>query len=649
MRRALYWILSCSLLVLLVVFPGCNTTLLTLDVPPAVWAGHDFLIAVQATGTVSGLYNGTVGCVLQLPNGFPVVSHALGVRDDPALLSMYTAEPGHYLVSFSGVSDQMTGWTHCVVSAPTSVGTHQIKVAMAGFAGGTTWQATDPAGVTNFAVIGNPRCRKNVTVVPDPPFDYALEGTGIAPEWSRLLFAFDVDRDGRDDLGTSSGVYSWRAGGSWHRVSSVTGQTAGEFDGDGITDFVYVGGLVTFGDGQGGGTSTRIFFGNTTPDASVAVGDLDGDGRDEVVFVEAVPMMGTHFMEAKVFRCLPGRTFTSQQLLLCWNLVTPTTCRVAEVTGDSLPDIVTNAGTLIQNAAGTWTTIPPPGYNHAPFAVGDLTGDGVAEIVLLSTSIAVWSYTGTQWTSVTVAGLPATHSFVGVQVVDYDRDGLNDLVFAGPGIAVYRNIGAATFQFQAAGLPAFLADHVASPGVGAAASLVVGDFQGDGLPDIAVAALDPTYWYQMGHQRVPLVFTNMITGVHAFGAGCAAPGLPAPVLDGIGRPLTGNATFALRLQHGAASGLGLFWFGTSKRYLNGQPILPLSLAAYGAPGCELLADALQWHVSTLDPTGTAALPVPIPNLPSLRFVSCFAQAAAFQPGANPLGLLTTHGLVVRIE
>ncbi|MFN7590795.1 MAG: hypothetical protein ACK501_19960 [Planctomycetota bacterium] len=42
------------------------------------------------------------------------------------------------------------------------------------------------------------------------------------------------------------------------------------------------------------------------------------------------------------------------------------------------------------------------------------------------------------------------------------------------------------------------------------------------------------------------------------------------------------------------------------------------------------------------------LPLPIPNVPSLRLVTLFAQGAIAAPGANALGLAFSGGLAIRI-
>jgi hypothetical protein len=63
----------------------------------------------------------------------------------------------------------------------------------------------------------------------------------------------------------------------------------------------------------------------------------------------------------------------------------------------------------------------------------------------------------------------------------------------------------------------------------------------------------------------------------------------------------------------------------------------------------VLAEDLAVHFRVLDPTGFAALPLPVPTDPSLARVTLFGQGATYAPGANPLGALFSGGLALRID
>lgn len=107
------------------------------------------------------------------------------------------------------------------------------------------------------------------------------------------------------------------------------------------------------------------------------------------------------------------------------------------------------------------------------------------------------------------------------------------------------------------------------------------------------------------------------------------------------RPAIGSS-FALQLSWlPANTQLGLLVLGLSRR----QPSLELSAA--GMPGCFLHVS--QDVVSSFAvPGATVQVPLPIPNAPNLIGVSLFAQAAAYAPGVNAAGLLTSNGGAIDI-
>lgn len=90
----------------------------------------------------------------------------------------------------------------------------------------------------------------------------------------------------------------------------------------------------------------------------------------------------------------------------------------------------------------------------------------------------------------------------------------------------------------------------------------------------------------------------------------------------------------------------LLAFGTSNTNWNGVP-LPLSLQMIGMPGCflrtspdvTLAMTGLGWFLTTS---------IPIPLEGHLVGTDFYLQAFAFEPGANPAGLISSRGLECRI-
>jgi hypothetical protein len=92
----------------------------------------------------------------------------------------------------------------------------------------------------------------------------------------------------------------------------------------------------------------------------------------------------------------------------------------------------------------------------------------------------------------------------------------------------------------------------------------------------------------------------------------------------------------------------LVLLGLSKRYFWGAPVLPLSLASLGAPGCSLLVDDVMAGATLTDGSGAATVGMTIPPVPSLVWTPVFAQWGVFHAPANPLGLVFSDGGAARI-
>jgi hypothetical protein len=640
-------------------FAGCQLTLVAFVVPPTAAPGQVFEVLVQGTQSTDG---GSGGCVLQLPVGFTVVGSAGAgtlTVDEPALLATYVAEPGHYLTSWSKSGGLLGGVVtfKIFVRAPAAPTSATIKVALAATPLPTQpYAPNSPAGVTAFAQIVAPANALPIAIVAVPASTFAVDAIGLpldgSTEWTGVAFA-DLDGDGDADLAgvgrpSASGprLKTWfRTGGAW--IDASTGLTgvgggtqriaSGDFDGDGFADVAVGGGAVWFGDGLGGWTQGPSFP-LLGPTLAVAAGDVDGDGRSDVAFGG----YSTDFVQ--VFRGNANRTFTAASTglpnagsLPAYDLL------LRDVTGDGNADVVWNR-VYAGDGLGNWTA--GTGINGVfPWGLdaGDLDGDGLPELVFADANSAIGTAVyrhlgGNQWAPVPGTGLVAP-DVASVAVLDFDRDGRNDVVVgaramlaASRGIEVFRNLGATTFALvAAAGLP--------STTVGVVHDLAVGDANGDTFPDLAVA---------IANEGVA-VHQNWLGGLSRYGTGCAAPAAAAPSIGGSGAPAIGNAAFALVVGGGAPGTFALCWLGVSQRTWSGAPILPLDLAAVGAPGCTLWAGPESLSLGAFDPSGTLVRPVPVPPNAALLRQTFFAQGAAFAPAANAFGFVFSAGLAIRVQ
>ena len=183
--------------------------------------------------------------------------------------------------------------------------------------------------------------------------------------------------------------------------------------------------------------------------------------------------------------------------------VLPTAVAVGDVNGDGKSDVVAaNQGpaafngsvgvSLGNGAGGVAAAVPttlPNGWGACSVAVGDLTGDGKADVVALGcvTSgpgpIFVLKAAGGA-TLTLVQTLPNTANGQ-IGLADLANDGQPDLVFSATGSAdvrVYKGVSGGTFSAPTAAPAATDSYHIA-----------VGDVTGDGRPDLVGAAGGPVW------------------------------------------------------------------------------------------------------------------------------------------------------------
>jgi FG-GAP-like repeat/FG-GAP repeat len=190
--------------------------------------------------------------------------------------------------------------------------------------------------------------------------------------------------------------------------------------------------------------------GNQTP--SVAIGDLNGDGKPDVVAVD-YDANGNNGQVTIFFQnpASPG-TFLTPVTFPAG--AQPQAVRIADVNGDGLPDLI-----VANRGAGT-DGIGGPGVS---VLLQDATHPG--------TFLAPVSYP-TPWGAIDVA------------VGDVNGDGKPDLVVASLGPAP---TGAISVLLQNAASPGTFGMATSYPGLGEPLSVAIADLTGNGHPDIAVA------------------------------------------------------------------------------------------------------------------------------------------------------------------
>ena len=237
----------------------------------------------------------------------------------------------------------------------------------------------------------------------------------------------------------------------------------------------------------------------TAGERFVAVGDVDGDGQRDIV-------VGAGTAERPQVRVFTGTGAESGPNFFAYGEAFRGGARVAscDVTGDGAAEIITGAGpgggphVRVVSASstglvelGSFFAYPPEFAGGVFVACGDVTGDGVAEIITGAgpgggPHVRVFQVLGSGVTELAsfLAYGPAFSGGVRVAAGDVTGDGVAEIVTGsgpggGPHVRVFSLSGGAT---EIAGFYAY------DPAFGGGVSVAAGDVDGDGLAEIVTGA-----------------------------------------------------------------------------------------------------------------------------------------------------------------
>ncbi|HET8733716.1 MAG TPA: VCBS repeat-containing protein [Anaeromyxobacteraceae bacterium] len=227
---------------------------------------------------------------------------------------------------------------------------------------------------------------------------------------------------------------------------------------------------------------------------AMAVGDLDGDGLPDVVVADAGAGPAGYGVDVQYrVPATPG-AFTAPVVLPLGALI-PVDVALADLDGDGRRDVVVAASgassvqVFFQQPSGAFgpATAFAAGGEPTAVAAGDLTGSGRQDLVVAAANgrVAVLLHGATPGSFLPPVTYAAGTSPSAVRLADMDGDGRLDVV-----LADLQGVLLVLLQSPSGGGVLLPAATYATLGYGSC-SIAIGDVDGDGRPDVVVANAGP--------------------------------------------------------------------------------------------------------------------------------------------------------------
>jgi hypothetical protein len=422
----------------------------------------------------------------------------------------------------------------------------------------------------------------------------------------------------------------------------------GDLDGDGKPDMVVLnysaGNVYVYRNLSTNGTLAAASFaspvvlplaGAGSSVFGLALGDLDGDGRLDIV------VGGFSLNRVSLFQNIssPG-SLTAGSFATPVNIPVsgaPTAVAVADLDADGKPDIITanisgNTVSILKNIGSGGTisagSFAAPvsfatGINPNNVVVADLDGDGRPDLAtdnqsdpnhkvsLLRNLGVVGNISANSFApAVDLAGADAGETLT---AGDLDGDGKPDLVvgsYNGQTLAVYRNTGT----------PGSLAaNSFAAPVVFAVGAKVhtvaVGDLDGNGKPDVAVVTELSSKLSLFRNTSTPGSFTTSSLGTRIdFASGNNAVGVVIADLDGDGRPDLAAGNFGNNTVGIYRNIVPIVFAPTITMQPTNQTVIMTGTATFGLTATGTVSLSYQWKFNTTNIANATNTTLTIPNV-----------------------------------
>jgi hypothetical protein len=314
-------------------------------------------------------------------------------------------------------------------------------------------------------------------------------------------------------LGKGDGTFTAAPSPATSTYPSVV--VAGDFNGDGKMDLAVDGnisGALQILLGNGDGTFTPVSSNPFYPAiANMVTGDFNHDGKGDIAVISYSSDGVTQGSTANVFVIFGNGDGTFNTSFKPTLSAPPTNLAVGDFNGDGIPDLAVATVTypnpatisiLLSDGAGHFTTQPNPqtvngyisGASPQSLVVGDFNGDGKADLVVAyspysplpnnANFLVDVSYGNGDGTFAAAAQIATgfANSY-GMAVGDFNADGISDLATADDNAtSILLGSSSGTFTLAATGPGA-----TTSPDVD---TVAIADFNGDGVPDLVQADSD---------------------------------------------------------------------------------------------------------------------------------------------------------------
>jgi hypothetical protein len=275
-----------------------------------------------------------------------------------------------------------------------------------------------------------------------------------------------------------------------------------DFNGDGIPDLAFGnsnGSLeIYLGNGDGTFTAKSTFTPQAGNTPAAAIGDFNNDGIPDFVALNGSGSLTLWIGKG-------DGTFTASTATVSAP-ITPGTIQTADFNGDGIPDLLlqdgTNLSVLLGKGDGTFTSEPnitTSGYSTVEIA--DFNQHGILDLAVISGTVTVTTYKGkgdgTFTQQATISTNQIGNYVSGTALADFNGDGIPDITAVGNanGIPLFLGNGNGTFTEINPTISAFPPTLFPNGNYYSTyfSFIGAGDFNGDGLTDLIIQQLLPSY------------------------------------------------------------------------------------------------------------------------------------------------------------